>query len=82
VAVGAIFPTPSKDTGVIGLKALSKIKQAVAVPVVAIGGINKTNIAEVKLAGADAAAVISAVMSAVSPEKVVKELTRKFEAVE
>ena len=81
VAVGAIFPTPSKDTEIIGLKALSKIKQAVRVPVVAIGGINKTNIAEVKLAGADAAAVISAVMGAASPEKVVRELTRKFEAV-
>jgi len=53
----------------------------VPVPVVAIGGINKTNIAEVKLAGADAAAVISAVMSAALPEKVVRELTRKFEAV-
>ncbi len=82
VAVGAIFPTPSKKTEVIGLKTLSKIKQAVPVPVVAIGGINKTNIAEVKLAGADAAAVISAVMGAASPEKVVKELTRKFEVVE
>ena len=39
------------------------MKQAVSIPVLAIGGINKDNIKEVIAAGADGAAVISAVVS-------------------
>jgi thiamine-phosphate pyrophosphorylase len=79
VAVGAIFPTSSKDTHVLGTKALAKIKNAVTVPVVAIGGIDQTNIERIRLAGADAAAVISAVGKSKYPEKAVTELVKKFE---
>ena len=79
VAVGAIFPTPSKETEVIGLSILRKVKRAVSIPVVAIGGITGANINEVKTAGADAAAVISAVLGAPSPKKAVKELIKTFE---
>ena len=39
------------------------MKQAVSIPVLAIGGINQDNIKEVIAAGADGAAVISAVVS-------------------
>jgi len=79
VAVGAIFPTPSKDTLVLGLEPLRQVKQAVSVPVVAIGGINTNNLTEVKKAGADSIAVIGAVLGAVSPEKAARELINKFE---
>jgi len=79
VAVGAIFPTPSKDTVVLGLEPLRQVKQAVAVPVVAIGGINLNNLTEVKKAGADSIAVIGAVLGADSPEKAARELINKFE---
>lgn len=79
VAIGAIFSTASKEIKVVGLKALKTIKQAVSVPVVAIGGINKKNIKQVKDAGADAACVISAVLSTKSPEKAVRELIKEFE---
>jgi len=79
VAVGAIFPTPSKETEVIGLSILRKVKRAVSVPVVAIGGITRVNIHQVKAAGADAVAVISAVMGAPSPKKAVIELIKSFE---
>ncbi|MGD1039812.1 MAG: thiamine phosphate synthase [Dehalococcoidales bacterium] len=79
VAVGAIFPTPSKDTAVLGLEPLRQVKQAVAVPVVAIGGINLNNLTEVKKAGADSIAVIGAVLGADSPEKAARELINKFE---
>jgi thiamine-phosphate pyrophosphorylase len=80
IAVGAIFPTPSKEAEIVGLKVLRKVKKAVSVPVVAIGGITQGNISEVKAAGADAASVISAVLGASSPEKAVRQLIKKFEA--
>jgi thiamine-phosphate pyrophosphorylase len=79
IAVGAVFPTTSKDIKVVGLKAFKTIKQAVSVPVVAIGGINKENVKETKNAGADAACVISAVMDTSTPEKAIRELIKEFE---
>jgi thiamine-phosphate pyrophosphorylase len=74
VAVGAIYPTGSKISTTtpakeVGLDTLREVKQAVTAPVVAIGGINAENAADVKAAGADAAAVISAVLNAESPEE-------------
>ena len=80
VAVGAIFPTPSKDAVVVGLEPLRQIKQAVSVPVVAIGGININNVVEVKKAGADSIAVIGAILGTDSPEKAARELIKNFEA--
>jgi thiamine-phosphate pyrophosphorylase len=79
VAVGAIFPTPSKDTVVLGLEPLRQVKQAVAVPMVAIGGINLNNLTEVKKAGADSVAVIGAILGTDSPENAARELINKFE---
>jgi thiamine-phosphate pyrophosphorylase len=65
IAVGSIYPTSSKEGAVvIGLEGLRQIKQAVSLPVVAIGGINKDNVSEVLDAGADAVAVISAILKA------------------
>ncbi len=63
VAVSPVFSTASKDnagTGV-GLAALRKIRAAVTIPVIAIGGISRENVSEVIRAGADGVAVISAV---------------------
>ena len=81
VGVGAIFPTPNKETAVaIGLEPLKQIKQAISAPVVAIGGINISNAAEVKKAGADSIAVIGALLGTDSPEKAARELIKKFEA--
>ena len=80
LGVGAIFPTPSKyNADVIGLEPLRQIKQAVAVPVVAIGGININNIIEVKKAGADSFAVIGALLGADSPEKAARTIIKSFE---
>jgi len=65
IAVGCIYPTPSKSqTRLAGLRTLRQVKSKVSVPVVAIGGINEDNIAKVIGAGADAVAVIAAVLSA------------------
>jgi thiamine-phosphate pyrophosphorylase len=79
IAVGAIFPTPTKKITVVGLETLKEIKKAVSVPVVAIGGICADNAYRVRKTGADSIAVISAVVNAKSPESAAKELILKFE---
>jgi len=76
-----IFPTATKpDAGeAVGLELIRQIKKHCALPVVAIGGIGESNIAEVAAAGADAAAVISAVVAADDMERMVKRLVAEFE---
>jgi thiamine-phosphate pyrophosphorylase len=80
IAVGAIFPTTSKEKAkVIGLDGLRQIRQAITLPIVAIGGINSDNADEVITAGADSVAVISAVLQAESPERAARRITTRFE---
>jgi thiamine-phosphate diphosphorylase len=79
IAVGAIFPTRTKAvTRAASLHRLHEVDVAVHVPVVAIGGIDATNIRSVIDAGADAAAVISAVCSADDPRAAAAELSSAF----
>ena len=79
VAVGAIFATSSKDvTRAASVERLREVKAAVRVPVVAIGGINASNIGSVVATGADAAAVISAVCGADDPRAAAAELAAAF----
>ena len=64
IGFGPIFRTSTKDAGQTqGIQNLITIKNSVAIPVIAIGGINQANIQFVAQAGADGAAVISAVLS-------------------
>ena len=70
VAVGSIYPTSSKsDIKIAGLETLRSVKTTVSIPVVAIGGIQENNVSDVLDAGADAVAVISAIMSSNDIEK-------------
>ncbi|WOX58096.1 thiamine phosphate synthase [Methanoculleus receptaculi] len=64
VALSPTFSTTSKDDAGEGhgLAVLSAIRAAVSVPLIAIGGINAGNVADVIAAGADGVAVISAVV--------------------
>lgn len=79
VAAGSIFATASKETTrPASPQRLREVKAAVSVPVVAIGGIDASNIREVLEAGADAAAVISAVCSAHDPKAAARELAAHF----
>jgi len=79
IAVGSIYPTSSKEMAVVvGLEGLRQIKQAVSLPVVAIGGINKDNAAEVLAAGADAVAVISAILKAKDLEEATRQIIAAF----
>ena len=81
IAAGSIYPTSSKETAkLIGLEGLSQIKQAISLPLVAIGGITKDNAAEVLAAGADSVAVISAILQAESPEEAARQIAARFEA--
>jgi len=81
IAVGSIYPTPSKETAeVVGLDRLRQIRQAVTSPLVAIGGITRDNAAEVMAAGADAVAVISAVLQAEDAEKATRQIIDRLEA--
>ena len=53
---------------------MRKVKEQVSQPIVAIGGINIGNIAEVVRAGADCVCVVSAVTFADDPEVATREL--------
>jgi thiamine-phosphate pyrophosphorylase len=62
VAFGTPFPSPTKGTqGRTPLTLYRDVKQHVAVPVFAIGGINVDNAQQVRDAGADAISVVSGV---------------------
>ncbi len=81
IAVGSIYPTTSKGTAkVIGLDGLRQIRQAVSLPLVAIGGITQDNAAEVIAAGASSVAVISAILQAESPEEAARQIVARIEA--
>ena len=81
IAVGSIYPTTSKEAAkVVGLEMLRQIRQAVTLPLLAIGGINKDNAAEVMAAGADSVAVISAVLQAEAPEEAARQIVDRLEA--
>ena len=62
IAVGPVFPTTGKERPdpVVGLDFVRRARELTSKPLVAIGGIDSTNVAEVIAAGADAAAVIGA----------------------
>ncbi len=63
VAVGPVFPTAGKERPdpVVGLDFVRRARARTAKPLVAIGGIDAGNVADVLAAGADAAVVLGAV---------------------
>lgn len=80
VAVGSIYPTASKrDSEMVGLDTLRQVREAISLPIVAIGGINAGNAADVAAAGADAIAVINAVLGAEDVEKAARFLAQTME---
>ncbi len=66
IGAGPIFPTDTKRDTVPprGLKTLEMIRQAVRLPIFAVGGIKVHNTASVLSAGADGVAVVSGVVGA------------------
>jgi thiamine-phosphate pyrophosphorylase len=66
IGFGPMFGTTTKATGYSsrGPAMLCQVREAVSIPIVAIGGIAEANVAEVWQAGADSAAIISDLLSA------------------
>jgi len=79
VAVGSIFPTATKpEFQLVGLDLLGTVRQAIAAPLVAIGGITAGNAAEAIRAGADGVAVISAVCASPDPAEATRRLLERI----
>jgi len=79
IGFGAIFPTSSKDViHLPGLVGLTETRKITSLPIIAIGGITRANAPVVIDAGADAVAVIAAVMSQKEPSLAAAELSLLF----
>jgi len=80
LGVGHIFPTSSKEKPMppIGTGAIRPIIEASGLPVIAIGGIELQNVAEVIKAGASGVAVISAVSGSADPVAATRELVKRI----
>ncbi len=75
LGVGAVFHTDTKtDADDVSRETLKAISNAVDIPVVAIGGINKDNITELKGTDIDGVALVSAIFAADDIENECKEL--------
>lgn len=75
LGVGAVFSTSTKtDAPEVSLKQLELIKKSVTIPVVAIGGINLTNLKRVMATGIDGVSVVSAILAQKDILKASKQL--------
>lgn len=80
LGVGAIFSTSTKkDVDLLPKESLKDICQAVNVPVVAIGGIGKSNIIDLSGTGVDGVALVSAIFSADDIEEECRKLRKLSE---
>ena len=83
VAVGAVYSTTTMGKSgrtAVGPEMIRRVKEAVSVPVIAIGGINAANVADVARAGADCICVVSAVTFADDVEGATRELVDLMDA--
>ena len=75
LGVGAVCATSTKkDANVVSKEEIKKIKEAVDIPIVAIGGIKKDNIHTLKGTGVDGVAVVYAIFAAEDIKETSKEL--------
>ncbi len=84
IGCGAVFGTSTKDVGTeaIGIERLNEVAADVAIPVVAIGGIDATNINRIASSRAAGAAVVGTVMTAQDPRAHVRLLMGAWTRVE
>ena len=75
LGLGAVFPTSTKtDVDQMPNETLRAICDAVDVPIVAIGGINRDNLLKLSGSGVDGVALVSAIFSAEDIESACREL--------
>ncbi|PLX85936.1 MAG: phosphomethylpyrimidine kinase [Desulfuromonas sp.] len=83
IGLGSMFPTATKDDAVhVGVDRLRQVRREVALPIVAIGGIDREGACEVIDAGADAVAVVSAVMADPDPALAAREIALLFNRID
>lgn len=80
VAASAVFPSKSKNNieYIWGIDGLAKFCQKSYHPVIAIGGINLSNIAEVGATTISGVAVISAIHEAYNPKQYIQDLNQQL----
>ena len=77
IGVGAVFATSTKKNARnMTMERLKEIREAVSIPIVAIGGINGENMLQLKGSGVDGVAVVSAIFAAEDPGKATAELLK------
>jgi thiamine-phosphate pyrophosphorylase len=83
LGVGAIYTTSSKDVdddeNGIGVDVVTRIADAVDIPLVGIGGVTPERTPDVVEAGADGVAVITAITEAADPERTTQKLGEAVE---
>lgn len=79
LGVGAMFPTGTKtDANHVSIEELKKIRHAVNLPIIAIGGINKGNIKLFHDTGINGLAVVSAIIAQPDIQKAAAEMKSMF----
>lgn len=79
LGVGAMYATSTKDTtGLTGMDELRRIREAVGIPIVVIGGINLQTIPSFRGSGIDGIAVVSALVAQEDIVKAAQELKALF----
>lgn len=64
IGVGAMIPTDSKaDAKIVSREELAAIREAVTIPIMIIGGLNKSNLPQFAGMGVNAVAIISAIIA-------------------
>lgn len=79
LGVGAMFPTGTKiDANFVSMEELQKIRYAVDLPIVVIGGINKENAGMFHSAGIDGLTIVSAIIAQPDIRKAAAEIKESF----
>lgn len=81
IGFGPVFPTATKENPdpVVGVEGLREVRARIRLPIVAIGGITAKNAGDVRAAGADCVAVVSAVLAASDPKVAIAELMKAIQ---
>ncbi|WP_077617454.1 thiamine phosphate synthase [Bacillus sinesaloumensis] len=77
LGIGSVFPTSTKkDAQPMTFETVKEICNSVSIPIVAIGGVTKSNILELAGSGVDGVAVVSAIFAQADITETTKELRK------
>ncbi len=80
VNIGPLFPTQTKNwtKEYLGIEGLRKVAESIRLPFTVMGGIKKEHIADLRAAGAETIALVTAVTAATNPEEAARELLEEI----